>query len=222
MYIGVGDDGDGANAQSLATPFGKLLRINSNGSIPANNPFSRTTTGVNRAIWATGLRNPFTIAVAPGSGRIFINDVGLSSWEEINFGQAGANYGWPDSEGPTTASGVSSPVFAYPHGTGETHGFGIIGGVLYNPARPRMPRKYLGQYFFADLANGWIRTFNPKTSAATTFATGLPSLIVDVDLNARGIAYLSRGTGAETGEIHQIAYIPVKTANATKSQRLRI
>ena len=75
--------------------LGKILRINSDGTIPTDNPFFNTAPGVNRAIWALGLRNPFTFAFQPGTGRMFINDVGQKTWEEINDGIAGSNYGWP-------------------------------------------------------------------------------------------------------------------------------
>ena len=100
LYVGVGENANSAQAQNLATPFGKLLRFNDDGTIPTDNPFYATQSGLARAIWASGLRNPFTFAVQPGTGRIHINDVGQDTWEEINLGVAGANYGWPTSEGP--------------------------------------------------------------------------------------------------------------------------
>ena len=53
-----------------------MLRYNSDGTIPTDNPFFNTATGANRAIWALGLRNPFTFGFQPGTGRMFINDVG--------------------------------------------------------------------------------------------------------------------------------------------------
>ena len=69
-----------------------------------------TATGVNRAIWALGLRNPYTFAFQLVTGRMFINDVGEGTWEEVNEGIRGANYGWPDSEGPTTLPGITAPL----------------------------------------------------------------------------------------------------------------
>lgn len=106
LYIAVGDNANGANAQSLSTRLGKVLRINKDGSIPADNPVNfpapnaGSTSGVNRAIWARGLRNPFTFAIQQGTQRIHINDVGQDTWEEVNELVAGANYGWPMVEGP--------------------------------------------------------------------------------------------------------------------------
>ncbi len=86
LYVGVGDGGNSSNAQTLSNLLGKILRINADGSIPADNPFYNTATGNNRAIWALGLKNPFTFAFQPGSSRMFINDVGTAFYEEINDG----------------------------------------------------------------------------------------------------------------------------------------
>ena len=99
LYVAVGDNANGDNAQSLSTRHGKMLRISSTGGIPTDNPFFNSATGDNRAIWALGLRNPFTFSFQPGIGRMFINDVGEGTWEEINDGIAGSNYGWPNCEG---------------------------------------------------------------------------------------------------------------------------
>ena len=115
LFIASGENGSGPNAQSLANVLGKILRINADGSIPTDNPFWGTAAGSNRAIWALGLRNPYTFAFQPGTGRIFINDVGEVTWEEVNEGVRGANYGWPDTEGPTSDAGFRSPIFAYGH-----------------------------------------------------------------------------------------------------------
>src|SRR5438067_9132418 len=108
LYIAVGENANGANSQTLANLLGKVLRINSDGTIPTNNPFFNTA-GARKEIWALGLRNPFTFAFQPGTGRLFINDVGQSTWEEINDGVAGSNYGWPTTEGPTSDPNFRSP-----------------------------------------------------------------------------------------------------------------
>ena len=88
LYVGVGENANRARSQDLDEPFGKLLRFNDDGTIPADNPFFNTQAGLARAIWAYGLRNPFTFAVQPVTGRIHINDVGENTWEEINVGAA--------------------------------------------------------------------------------------------------------------------------------------
>src|SRR5882762_8630480 len=128
LYIGVGENANGANAQTLTNLLGKILRNNPDGSIPSDNPFFTTASGDNRAIWALGLRNPFTFAIQPGTGRIFINDVGQDTWEEIDDGIAASNYGWPVTEGPTSDPRFRSPLFSYGHGSGPTTGCAIAGG----------------------------------------------------------------------------------------------
>src|SRR6185436_16408132 len=65
LFIAVGENANGANSQTLANLLGKILRINPDGTIPNDNPFFNTATGNNRAIWAMGLRNPFTFGFQP-------------------------------------------------------------------------------------------------------------------------------------------------------------
>src|SRR5690242_11363257 len=130
LYVAVGENANGSNSQTLTNRLGKMLRINSDGSIPTDNPFFNTATGPNRSIWALGLRNPFTFAFQPGTGRMFINDVGQNTWEEINDGIAGSNYGWPTTEGVTTDPRFRSPLFVYTHGTSLTTGCAIAGGAF--------------------------------------------------------------------------------------------
>ena len=164
LYVAVGDNAFGPNSQSLSTPLGKMLRFNDDGTIPSDNPFFGTQFGLARAIWAYGLRNPFTFAVQPGTGRIHINDVGESTWEEINLGAVGANYGWPFTEGPTTAAGITGPLLAYRHSATNPPGSGpggfftgcaITGGAFYPDSGP-FPAAYRGGYFFADLCTSFV------------------------------------------------------------------
>jgi uncharacterized protein (TIGR03437 family) len=196
LYIGVGENATSSNAQTLSNLLGKVLRINADGSIPTDNPFFNTASGKNRAIWALGLRNPFTFAFQPGSGRLFINDVGESTWEEINDGIAGSNYGWPITEGPTSNPSFRSPLFAYGHGSSSTTGCAIAGGAFYNPTTVQFPASYVGKYFFADLCSGWIRLFDPTAGTASAFASGI-SQPVDLKVAPDGsLYYLSIGSGS--------------------------
>jgi glucose/arabinose dehydrogenase len=201
LYISSGDNATGANAQSLGNLFGKILRINKNGTIPAGNPFYANASGNNRAIWALGLRNPFKFAIKPGTSTIFINDVGEGTWEEINQGAAGENYGWAIYEGPESDANYTPPIYAYGHGTTNTTGCSITGGAFYNPATVLFPRGYVGDYFFADYCNGWIRSYDPATDTARGFATGLGN-IVDLEVSKDGsLYYLSRGNPGLVGKI---------------------
>ena len=193
LFISVGENTVASNAQSMTTLKGKLLRINLDGSIPADNPFYTTATGVNRAILALGFRNPFRLAAQPGTGKIFANDVGAGSWEEINEVSAGKNYGWPGIEGArvnqTPPANYQDPVYAYNH----SQGCSITAGAFYNPSAPKFPAAYVGKYFFGDYCNGWIKTLDPATKAVTTFATGI-NRPLDVAVANNGTLYfIARG-----------------------------
>jgi glucose/arabinose dehydrogenase len=201
LYVAVGDNGNKANAQSLGTRFGKMLRINADGTIPDDNPFP-TTTGVNRAIWALGLRNPYTFAVQAVTGRMLINDVGELAWEEVNEGLAGANYGWPDTEGPTTAPGFTAPLYAYDH----DDGCAISGGAFHNLLRAQFPLPYWGTYFIGDFCGGWIRSVKLGNGTFTDFASGISSLVDVAAASDGSLYYLARGSGSDTGTVNRISY----------------
>jgi glucose/arabinose dehydrogenase len=206
LYVAVGDNANADNAQSLRNLKGKMLRINKDGTIPRGNPFYDRATGLNRAIWALGLRNPFSFAIQPHTGKTFIKDVGQSTWEEINRGVAGANYGWPRYEGPESDPRYRSPVFAYRHGSTNTTGCAITGGAFYNPAATQFPSGYVGDYFFADFCSGWIRRYDSATDKAVGFASGLDRP-VDLKVSKDGsLYYLTRGAGTDTGSISQVRY----------------
>jgi glucose/arabinose dehydrogenase len=202
LYVAVGENAVSSNSQTLDNRLGKMLRINANGTIPGDNPFNATATGPNKAIWALGLRNPFTFGVDRVSGRIFVNDVGQGAWEEINDGVPGANYGWPDTEGPTTDPNFESPFYAYDRrGTGEC---AIAGGAFYRPIAMQFPAEYAGLYFFADLCKGWIHTVDPDTADVNAFATGITAP-VDLRVSDDGsLYYLARGASASAGVLYRI------------------
>ena len=206
LYIGVGENAVPSRAQDLSTPFGKLLRINDDGSIPTDNPYYATQTGQARAIWASGLRNPFTFAVQPGTGRIHINDVGQDTWEEINLGAPGANYGWPASEGgDNITAGVTAPLFTYKHSAaspagagpgGFFTGFSIAGGSFY-PSAGNYPAAYRNSYFFADYVSKFIARMDMASgngNAAYAFATVSDSP-VDVLAGSDGALYVLTRSG---------------------------
>jgi len=191
LYIAVGDNAKGSNSQNLSKLFGKILRIAPDGTIPLDNPFVQSTTA-RHEIWAWGLRNPFTFAFRGTTNFMYINDVGQSTWEEIDLGQAGTNYGWPATEGPTTNPEYESPIYYY----GHSDGCAITGGAFYSPTTPNFPSSYVGKYFFGDYCSGFIRVLNPSTAQATNFITDA-SQPVDIQVGADGsLYYLARGTGS--------------------------
>jgi glucose/arabinose dehydrogenase len=206
LYIAVGDNAKGSNAQNLGNLLGKILRINSDGTIPTDNPFIQSTTA-RHEIWAYGVRNPFTFAFRGTTSFMYINDVGENTWEEINLGQARANYGWPATEGPTTNTAYKSPVYYY----GHSAGCAITGGTFYSPSTPNFPSSYAGKYFFADYCSGFIRKLDPATAQATGFLTGASSP-VDIQVGADGsLYYLARGTKSVMKVRYSSNLLPVIT-----------
>jgi glucose/arabinose dehydrogenase len=208
LYIVTGDNRDNQTppkAQQLNNLFGKMLRINKDGTIPTDNPFYTTASGNNRAIWALGLRNPFKFAVQPGTDTIFINDPGEDSWEEINEGAAGANYGWPVHEGVADDNPpYVDPIFHYgPEPSPTGCAMAITGGAFYNPTPLQFPSEYEGDYFFADYCHDWIRKLDASTREVSDFASGIDKPI-DLEVSEKGeLYYLSRGS---TGLVGKISY----------------
>ncbi|HLP31611.1 MAG TPA: PQQ-dependent sugar dehydrogenase, partial [Geothrix sp.] len=208
LFITTGDNGVGVNAQNTGNLIGKLLRINKDGSIPAGNPFGN-------AIWAYGLRNPFTFDIQPGTGRIFINDIGQDAFEEVNetstFG-GGQNFGWPNSEGPTSIPGHANPRISYVNGAGAWgEDCAVTGAAFYNPSGPAAyPASYVGDYFYADLCSGYIKGYDLATSTSYTFATGV-EMITDLRLGPDGALYylvyrVTSPNGDLPGYVGRIAY----------------
>jgi len=205
-----------SNSQNLANPFGKILRINADGSIPGDNPYVNTP-GAYRANFNIGLRNPFSFDIQPGTGLMYINDVGAGEWEEINKGMPGANYGWPDAEGMSTNSRYTNPVYTYSH----HDGCAITGGAFYNPPKQQFPDSYVGKYLFADFCSGAISFIDPAAPAtAHGFATGIDypvGLVVSPD---GSLYYLARNqsadvAGASVGSVGKISFTNTKTPRIT-------
>jgi len=213
LYASIGDGGcdyagggcagsnDASRDENVLT--GKILRVavNPDGttSIPPTNPFqgadSERCALTGRAVtpgrtrcqetFARGLRNPFRFAMDPNAAgtRFFVGDVGQSTREEIDLGQAGADYGWNCKEGSLVTGacasvppGVVDPIFDYGRGAvpGTTaSGCGSITGGAFVP-NGIWPATYDGTYLFADFVCGWIfRLSAAGPYAAADFATGL-------------------------------------------------
>jgi glucose/arabinose dehydrogenase/PKD repeat protein len=169
LYFTTGEHFDAAAAQSLSSPRGKLHRINKDGTIPTDNPFHDGSGPNVDSIWALGLRNPFRAFYDAPTNRLLIGDVGGNDYstarEEVNIGARGANYGWPNSEGPCSAP-CTSPLYSYPHNGRDAS---ITGGFVYHGTA--FPASYQGSYFFADYTQNWIRrlTFDASGNVSGVF-----------------------------------------------------
>ena len=148
-----------------------MLRINPDGTHPRpTTPSSPRPPGVNRAIWALGLRNPFTFAFQPGTGRMFINDVGAEhAGRRSTRAVAGANYGWPDDRRTDDEPGVRRAALSPTHHGSATTAARSRAAPSTTRRRGNFPASTSGDYFFADYCGGWIRPLDP--SAATRWPT---------------------------------------------------
>jgi glucose/arabinose dehydrogenase len=94
LLITLGERGDRPRAQDIGDHAGSVIRINDDGSVPADNPFV-TTAGARPEIYTYGNRNVQGIALDPGSGRIWAHEHGPQGGDEVNILVSGRNYGWP-------------------------------------------------------------------------------------------------------------------------------
>ena len=211
LYVSIGDgtsynfaDPRSASVQSLDSLSGKILRIDaSTGQGLADNPF--VTQGVslssNRAkVYQLGLRNPYSIGF-DGNGRLIISDTGWNSYEEINTGGPGANFGWPYFEGGdngvllqasgyNTLPGASAFYAAVTAGTiritpayrafahaSAAPGYqvqAITGGnVAYTG--DKYPSAFLNDYFFTDVSQGEVFSIDLNDQREVNFLYKTPT-----------------------------------------------
>ena len=81
-------------AQDLSNHHGVTIRLNDDGSVPADNPFVNQA-GMLPEIWSYGHRNPQGLAIDPATGNVWINEHGPQGGDELNLVKPGLNYGWP-------------------------------------------------------------------------------------------------------------------------------
>jgi len=200
LYVAIGDNANSSTPQNLDTFHGKFLRINKDGSAPSDNPFFNPTASEQRKrIWAYGLRNPYTFSIQPGTGKIFVNDVGQNAVEEINDATLGGrNFGWPTAEGASTNPNFTNPIFLYNHAGAAPTGCAITGGTFFNPQFTTYPASYVGKYFFQDYCSNWIYSLDLSgTPTATLFASSVGGSSVNLSAGPDGnLYYLSRGSQA--------------------------
>jgi glucose/arabinose dehydrogenase len=247
LYVSVGDGGanprgsEASAAQDLSLFNGKILRITTSGEAPSDNPLvgasgamacataglSAPTTARCTDIYDYGLRNPFRFAFDPNisATRFFINDVGENTWEEVDSGGSGLNYGWDSREGfcdtgsstacPSTPAGFTDPLTAYNHSSGCTFitaGAFIPDGIWAST--------YDGGYLFADGGCGkiFLMTSSETVDYDDPFAE-TSGLITDMAfLTQEGQTALYYVTNA-TDELHKIT-LPAPPPTPTTPVRI--
>jgi glucose/arabinose dehydrogenase len=118
-----------------------------------------------------GFCEGFSLAIDPATGELHLNDIGETTWEEINRGFAGANYGWPICEGTCGNPAYVDPVYTYDH----SQGWAISAGTFYRGAQ--FPAAYQSSYFFADFCTQWIRRMTSRGGNLTLVPNTLGRIV---------------------------------------------
>jgi len=237
LYVTIGDGGNRPCSRDESVLCAKTLRIMGDGGIPPTNPFlgtdsarcnvtGRTDPGKKcQETFAWGLRNPYRMAFDPNAAgtRFFINDVGASTWEEIDLGQSGADYGWDVREGPCVRdsitncgpppAGMTNPIYWYQHNTivpsGTTNACNSIVGGAFVP-NGIWPVDYDNTYLFSDFTCGAIFRLKPDGAGGfirTEFDTGLGvEAPVAMTFGPHGATQALYYVAYNGGEVHRIAF----------------
>jgi glucose/arabinose dehydrogenase len=140
LYVTVGNAEEKENSQNLGNPNGKVLRLNPDGSIPADNPFPGSP------IYAYGFRNMFGLAIHPTTGMVYVTENSGDSHDEVNLVRAGANYGFPFFEGVG-----NDPRFVDPIWESGPRTIGPTGATFYTGDQLPQLR---GDFFFCAFNTG--------------------------------------------------------------------
>lgn len=124
LYATAGDAGNPENAQNIQSLGGKILRMNLDGTIPNDNPFT------NSYVYSYGHRNPQGLAWDQ-NGNLYSSEHGLQAHDEINLIEPGKNYGWPVIEGDELAPNMVSPLYQSGDVTWAPSGIAIKNNKIY-------------------------------------------------------------------------------------------
>jgi aldose sugar dehydrogenase len=174
LFITLGERQLGSPAQDVAQTLGKVVRINRDGSLPADNPSFGA--GARPGLWSLGHRNPQGAALHPLTGELWVSEHGSQGGDEINIARAGGNHGWPlvsygcnygDPVGTTCAigGGTHAPRFVEPLTSWVPTSIAPAGMAFYSGA---MFPEWQGHLFVGALAGQalWRLTLSGNTVAS--------------------------------------------------------
>ncbi|MEV0945072.1 PQQ-dependent sugar dehydrogenase [Rhodococcus sp. NPDC049939] len=124
LYVATGEAGDKLLSQDPSSLGGKILRLDADGSIPADNP----TPG--SPVWSLGHRNVQGLAW-DDAGRLWATEFGANTWDELNLIEPGNNYGWPYAEGSAGIDGFTDPVLQWRPSEASPSGLAFLDGSLW-------------------------------------------------------------------------------------------
>lgn len=157
LWASMGDAAQSALAQDVTSLNGKILRVNGDGTVPADNPVLPGTSAPS-LIWSHGHRNPQGIAFQPGTGTPFAVEHGATTHDEINILEKGANYGWPRAEGPDPQKRYKDPIWSSGSSTIATSGATFVSGAAWG--------SWSGSLFVAQLKESDLRRFTIEGGVA--------------------------------------------------------
>ncbi len=207
VYVTLGERSDietRPQAQDLGSHFGKIVRINADGSVPADNPFVGRE-GVLPEIWSWGHRNVQGAALHPETGELWSIEHGARGGDELNIPRAGLNYGWPIAaygieyrgatigEGNTQAPDTEQPIYYWDPVIAPG------GAVFY---RGDMFPDWNGNLLISGLASRHLVRLaldGERVVGEERLLTGLGERIRDVAVGADGAVYVV--TDAENGRL---------------------
>lgn len=171
LYATAGDAATNPEiAQDLSSLGGKILRLNLDGSVPADNPFEGSY------VYSYGHRNPQGLAWSK-DGMLYASEHGPSAQDEINLIEPGNNYGWPEITGDETKQGMETPIFHSGSDTWAPSGMAAHEGKLY----------------VASLRGNALREFDPAANTTREVVTGL-GRIRDVIVEGDELYFISNNT----------------------------
>jgi glucose/arabinose dehydrogenase len=208
LYVTIGDRATSSNSQLLTNPFGKILRINSDGTIPTDNPFyddGNPNTSNDDRIWAYGLRNSFDFTFSTVNDSLYSSENGWNTQDEVNQIHKGGNYGWPDCEGFTGT--CTDPSFIAPMDVWNSPLPAVTGIIVYES---NVMPAFTGHMFVGDYDNGAITDFTLTNAPANDQVTNRQTApwsftgITDMAVGNEGCIYVLEGGYTPNGSISKI------------------
>lgn len=196
LYVTSGDNFRNATAQQQNQHQGKILRIRTDGTVPADNPFVGNSAWLPE-IWSTGHRSPQGLAFHPSTGQLWMTEHGPKGGDEINRVGRGLNYGWPtitwgigyDDRPVPEAIGTSAPGLEQPRHY-WTPSIGTSGLAFY---QNRRSAEWIGSVFVGGLVTRGLHRLRmdaDRVVAQETLLSGLNWRIRDVRVGSDGALYL--------------------------------
>jgi len=190
LWVSMGESTIGSLAQNVTSLNGKILRVNTDGSIPADNPVLPGRSEPS-AIWSYGHRNPQGITFQQGTGAVFEVEHGEDIEDEINVLEKGANYGWPIVEGPDPSKRFKDPVWSSGPATIANSGATFVTGTMWGT--------WSGSLFIAQLKEADLRRYvveGTKVTPAEILLNGKYGRLRSPVLGPDGALYVTTSNGS--------------------------